>query len=99
MRILILGDSLLNSAFKILGCEVFTVGNEPDCDVHCAHPMSALAIFEIARDRGFTPDVVLYCDSGKKPLLFALEKLPSPSAFWSIRQFVQSLAHPLRSCF
>ncbi|MDR2694889.1 MAG: glycosyltransferase family 1 protein, partial [Deltaproteobacteria bacterium] len=87
MRILILGGPFLNQAFEALGCEVLNVGDKPDCGVHCPHPMSALKLYESARSRGFTPDFALYCDSGNMPQFFDPEKLPCPSAFYSIDSY------------
>jgi len=87
MRILILGASFLNTAFHALGCDTLNVGDHSTCDVQRSHPMSALKIWEKAREQGYTPDVVLYCDSGNMPQFFDLEKLPCPSVFYSIDSY------------
>jgi hypothetical protein len=87
MRILILGGPFLNKAFETLGCEALNVGDKPECGVHCPHPTSALKLVERISSRGFTPECVLYCDSGNMPQFFDLEKLPCPSVFYSIDSF------------
>ena len=99
MRILVLGAPFLNKGFAALGCEVFNMGDKPACDIHCPHPMSALKIFERAASQGFTPDFALYCDSGNLPQFFDLEKLPCPSAFYSIDSYCNSWHIPFGHAF
>ena len=99
MRILILGAPFLNKAFEALGHEALNVGDKPDCEIHCAHPTSALKIFERIHSRGFTPDFVLYCDSGNLPQFFDLEKLPCPSAWYSIDSYCNPWHIPFGHAF
>jgi phosphopantetheine adenylyltransferase len=83
MRILILGDPLLNAHFRALGCEVFNVGDKEACDVRCPQALSALEIFDTVRSRSLAPDVVLCCLSGAMPRFFDLEKLPCPIVLYT----------------
>ena len=99
MRVLILGGPFLNKAFEALGCAVLNVGDKPDCGMHCRHPMSALKIFEKAGNQGFMPDLALYCDSGNMPQFFDLEKLPCPSAFYSIDTYCNPWHIPFGHAF
>ena len=99
MRILILGGPFLNKGFEALGCEVINVGDKPDCGVHCRYPASALTVLEQAGKYGFTPDVVLYCDSGNMPQFFDLEKLPCPSVFYSIDSYCNPWHVPFGHAF
>jgi len=99
MRILILGGPFLNRAFEALGCTVLNVGDKPSCDVHCSHPTSALKFLERAEGQGFTPDISLYCDSGNMPQFFDLEKLPCPSAFYSIDSYCNPWHIPFGHAF
>ncbi|MDR2695953.1 MAG: glycosyltransferase [Deltaproteobacteria bacterium] len=99
MRILILGGPFLNKGFEVLGHESLNVGDKPDCDIHCTHPASALKIFEKIHSRGFTPDFALYCDSGNLPQFFDLEKLPCPSAFYSIDSYCNPWHIPFGHAF
>jgi len=99
MRILVLGGPFLNKGFEALGCEVFNVGDKRDCGVHHPHPMSALRLFERISSRGFTPDLALYCDSGNMPQFFDLEKLPCPSAFYSIDSYCNPWHIPFGHAF
>ena len=99
MRILILGAPFLNNAFEALGCEVLNVGDKPDCGIHCQQPMSAMNILAQAGSQGFTPDFALYCDSGNMPQFFDLEKLPCPSAFYSIDSYCNPWHIPFGHAF
>jgi hypothetical protein len=99
MRVLILGGPFLNKGFEALGCEVLNVGDMPSCDVHCRHPASALKILEKAASRGFTPDFSVYCDSGNMPQFFDLEKIPCPSAFYSIDSYCNPWHVPFGHAF
>ena len=99
MRILVLGGSFLNTGFEALGHEVLNVGDKPDCHVHCTHPTSALNIFERIHQSGFMPDFVLYCDSGNLPQFFDVEKLPCPSAFYSIDSYCNPWHIPFGHAF
>jgi len=99
MRVLILGAPFLNHAFASLGCEVLNVGDKPDCDVHYPHPMSVLKILERADSQGFRPDLAVYCDSGNMPQFFDLEKLPCPSALYSIDSYCNPWHIPFGHAF
>ena len=99
MRILILGGPFLNKAFEALGHEVLNVGEKPNCDIHWTHPTSALKIGERIAGREFAPDFVLYCDSGNMPQFFDLEKLPCPSAFYSIDSYCNPWHIPFGHAF
>jgi glycosyltransferase involved in cell wall biosynthesis len=99
MRILVLGAPFLNKAFEALGHETLNVGDKPDCDVYYTHPTSALKIFERVSSLGFTPDFALYCDSGNLPQFFDLEKLPCPSAFYSIDSYCNPWHIPFGNAF
>ncbi|MCL2123793.1 MAG: glycosyltransferase family 1 protein, partial [Desulfovibrionaceae bacterium] len=99
MRVLILGAPFLNAAFASLGCEVLNVGDKPDCGIHCPHPMSVLKILERTHSQGFRPDLAVYCDSGNMPQFFDLEKLPCPSAFYSIDSYCNPWHIPFGHAF
>jgi hypothetical protein len=99
MRILILGGPFLNKAFEALGCDVFNVGDQQGCDMRCSHPMSALRVFARISSQGFVPDLALYCDSGNMPQFFDLEKLPCPSAFYSIDSYCNPWHIPFGHAF
>ena len=99
MRVLVLGGPFLNKGFKALGCDVLNAGDKPDSDLHCSHPMSALTIIERAGSLGFRPDLAVYCDSGNMPQFFDLEKLPCPSAFYSIDSYCNPWHIPFGHAF
>ncbi|MDR0239460.1 MAG: glycosyltransferase [Deltaproteobacteria bacterium] len=99
MRVLVLGGPFLNHGFEALGCEVLNAGDKADCDLHCTHPMSALTIVERAGGLGFSPDLVVYCDSGNMPQFFDLEKLPCLSAFYSIDSYCNPWHIPFGHAF
>ena len=99
MRILVFGAPFLNSGFKALGCELINVGDKQECDVCYSHPLSALKVLERARACGFEPDLCLYCDSGNMPQFFDLEKLPCPSAFYSIDSYCNPWHIPFGHAF
>jgi hypothetical protein len=99
MRILVFGGPFLNAGFERLGCEVFNLGDKPGCDARRTHPLSALKAFETAGARGFKPDICLYCDSGNLPQFFDLERLPCPTAFYSIDSYCNPWHIPFGHAF
>ena len=99
MRILNVEGDYFVQSFRQLGHEVLTIGLEPGCDVIPGGVVSTRALWSILDERGFRPDLALWCDLCRPPLVMGLETLPCVTAGYSIDQYVNPWHVPLSAGF
>jgi len=99
MRIVNLEGLYLVPALRSLGHDVIAVGQTESSDVRLDHPVSAAALWRALADRGFAPDLVLWCDLCRPPAVLDLERLPAVTAGYSIDQYCNPWHVPLSAGF
>lgn len=99
MRILNIEAGYFVQTFRSLGHEVVHIGSKPDCDVVLDKPLSARALFELLRSRGFWPDLALWADGCRPPAVLGLELLPCVSIGYSIDQYCNPWHVPWSASF
>lgn len=99
MRIVNLEGLYFVQALRELGHEVLSVGQTKGCDVRLDSPMPAALLWRVLAGRGFTPDVALWCDLCRPPVVLDLESLPAVTIGYSIDQYCNPWHVPLSAGF
>lgn len=88
MRILCIDGDYFVSAFRSLGHDVLALGMGGNVDVKAGQLLSLRKLQDILAARGFTPDVALWSDTCKPPMVAGMEALPWPSMAFSVDQYL-----------
>lgn len=99
MRILNVEGEYFIRSFRQLGHEVLSIGLSPGCDVVPDGVVSTRALWSILDARGFKPDLALWCDLCRPPLVMGLETLPCVTVGYSIDQYVNPWHVPFAAGF
>ncbi len=97
MNILVLEGRFLVPELAALGHKVLTVGLAVfgTYDVGLTHPVFERGLRDILASRGFTPDLVLWCDDASSlPAIFGYEALDCVTMGYSIDQYCQMWHYP-----
>lgn len=87
MRILNIDGRYLVGALKARGHEVLTIGTAAADDLRIQSYLSLRKLWQYLSDTGFAPDMILWCDSCRPPLVMGIETLPALTVAWSIDQY------------
>ena len=87
MRVLNIDGRVLVPALKARGHEVHTIGSSPADDLRIDSYLSLRGLWQHLSDTGFSPDLVLWCDMCRPPLVMGLETLPALTVAWSVDQY------------
>jgi hypothetical protein len=99
MRIVNIEGLYLVPALRALGHEVLTVGQKESRDVRLEHPVQADLLWRLMAERGFAPDVALWCDLCRPPVVLGLESVPAVTIGFSIDQYCNPWHVPLSAGF
>lgn len=99
MRILNLHSTAFVPTFRDLGHEVLSLGPQAGCDVPLAGPLSAKRLTELLAARGFSPDLVFWCDACQVPWIFGFETLPAVVIGHSVDQYMNPWHVPYSAGF
>lgn len=99
MRFLILDGLYFKRRLVELGHEVLSIGQEPSHDIVLDRQLSLKRLLEFLGGRGFNPDVVLWCDLCRPPLVAGFETLPALTVGYSIDQYLNPWHVPFSSAF
>jgi tetratricopeptide (TPR) repeat protein len=96
LRILILGSDNLAAPFRNLGCQVWTMGPEPDRDFITKDPDPDWAMIQKdLNNKGVNPDALLVTDDlGSRKLPTGLWSAPLVTAFYGIDSPINSFWQP-----
>lgn len=99
MRIVNLEGLYFVQALREMGHDVLSVGQTEGCDVRLDAPLPAALLWEVLAGRGFAPDVVLWTDLCRPPVVLGLETLPAVTVGYSIDQYCNPWHVPLSAGF
>lgn len=99
MRFLVLDGSYFNKRLKELGHEVLSVGTEPGNDLRIERHMSLKGLMAFLDEKGFKPDVVLWCDMCRPPMVAGFENLPALTVGFSVDQYLNPWHVPYSAAF
>jgi hypothetical protein len=99
VRIVNLEGLYFVQALREFGHEVLSVGQTEGCDLRLDSPMTAGTLWELLAGRGFVPDVALWCDLCRPPVVLGLESLPVVTIGYSIDQYCNPWHVPLSAGF
>lgn len=95
MKILNIEGPYFVKSFRSLGHEVLTVGQDPRCDVVLSDMLSLKGLWNLLEGQGFRPDIALWADMCRPPLVLGLETLPCLTVGFSIDQYCNPWHVPL----
>lgn len=87
MRILNIDGRTLVDALRARGHEVVSIGPSAADDLRIENYLSLRALWKFLSDTGFSPDLVLWCDTCRPPMVVGIETLPALTVAWSIDQY------------
>ncbi len=87
MRILNVDGRYLVSALRARGHEVLTIGTAAADDLRITSYLSLRNLWQYLSDTGFAPDMILWCDTCRPPMVMGIETLPALTVAWTIDQY------------
>lgn len=99
MRILNLDGAYFVSEFKRLGHEVLSIGPGKGHDIVLDSHLPLGQLQDLLRSKGFTPDLILWCDAAHPPYVFGIEHFPAPTIAFSIDQYCNPWHVPYSGAF
>lgn len=99
MKILNIEGRYFVESLRNLGHEVLTVGHGQGYDAPLTEMLSLKGLVALMEERGFRPDLALWCDLCRPPLVLGLETLPCITIGFSIDQYCNPWHVPLSAGF
>lgn len=87
MKILNIEGRYFVNDFRELGHEVLTIGQGPGHDICLDEMLSTVGLWRLMEERGFRPDLALWSDLCRPPLVLGVETLPCVTMGFSIDQY------------
>jgi len=99
MRILNIEGEYFVRALRELGHDVLTVGQGAGADIRAPTVLSLRALLRALEAHSFQPDLALWCDQCRPPLVLGLESLPCVTIGYSIDQYCNPWHVPFSAGF
>ncbi len=99
MKILNVEGRYFVNDFRQMGHEVLTIGQGPGYDVQLEEMLSTKGLWSLMESRDFKPDLALWCDECRPPLVLGLETLPCVTAGFSIDQYCNPWHVPMSASY
>jgi len=99
MRFLILDGLYFKRQLAELGHEVLSIGQDPEHDLQIERHLSLKGLVAFLDSKGFKPDVTLWCDLCRPPLVAGFESLPALTVGFSIDQYLNPWHVPYSAAF
>jgi len=99
MRILCIDGDYFIPTFRKLGHDVLGIGVSGHIDVKVNETLSLKKLLDILNGQGFSPDVMLWADTCRLPMVTGIEALPWPTMAFSIDQYMNPWHQPFSAGF
>jgi len=99
LKILNIEGRYFVESLRSLGHEVLSVGHGQGYDAPQTEMLSLKGLVALMEERGFRPDLALWCDQCRPPLVLGLESLPCITMGFSIDQYCNPWHVPLSAGF